>query len=315
MHYLVTGGCGFIGSHLAQALVSAGHSVRILDNLSSGERSKAPAQADIIVGDVADAATVAKAVQGIDGIFHLAAIASVQQCNEQWLDSHRTNLTGTITIFEAACKAAGGPVPVVYASSAAVYGDNDHLPLNEEGATVPLTPYGQDKLACEHYARVGARIHQLPSVGLRFFNVFGPGQDPRSPYSGVISRFIEAAHKGSDVTLFGDGEQTRDFIYVGDIVKLLTLSMEYAAAHKNQRVHAVVNGATGHSHSLLSLLTTLETIVEKRIGRIFAEARAGDIRHSRGYTNHAKQLLGFVAETSFETGLRATLASLEARHG
>ena len=307
MNYLVTGGCGFIGSHLAHALVAAGHTVRILDNLSSGTRDNAPSSATLIVGDVADAAMVANAASGVDGIFHLAAIASVQECTQNWLSSHRTNVTGTIAVFETAAKTEGGPIPVVYASSAAVYGDNADLPLNEDSATVPLTSYGQDKLSAEQYARVAAQIHHMPSVGLRFFNVYGPGQNPHSPYSGVISRFIEAAKTGGSVTFYGDGEQTRDFIFIGDIVALLISSMEHSIAQKQQRVHAVLNGATGLATSLLTLLGTIETIIGHRVDRMFAEARAGDIRHSRGNPARAKQLLGFQAGTGLEHGIRATL--------
>lgn len=307
MQVLVTGGCGFIGSHLAHALVAAGHGVRILDNLSSGLRENAPASAELIVGDITDAAAVSRAAEGVEGIFHLAAIASVQQCNQDWVGSHQTNVTGTITVFNAAAKCANGPVPVVYASSAAVYGDNSQLPLSEDSATIPLTSYGQDKLAAEHYARVGAQIHHLPSVGLRFFNVYGPGQNPDSPYSGVISRFIDAAKNGTSVTFFGDGEQTRDFIFIDDIVALLIAAMGYAAAHRQQRVHAIVNGATGTATSLLTLLSTIESIAGHRVDRMFAEARAGDIRHSRGNPQRAKQLLHFHAASSLEQGLRATL--------
>lgn len=308
MHYLVTGGCGFIGSHLAHALVAEGHSVRIVDDLSSGTRENAPPNAELIVGDVADAETMATASSGIDGIFHLAAIASVQQCNQEWLASHRTNVSGTIAVFEAACNASSTPIPVVYASSAAVYGDNTDLPLSESAQPHPLTSYGQDKLSAEHYARIGSQIHHLPSIGVRFFNVYGPGQNPHSPYSGVISRFIEAAKSGSSVTFFGDGEQTRDFIFIDDIVALLRSAMDHAARHRNQKLHAVLNGATGLATSLLTLLTTIESIVGHRVDRMFAEARAGDIRHSRGNPSQAKQLLGFTAKSTLEQGLKATLA-------
>lgn len=313
MHLLVTGGCGFIGSHLSHALAAAGHTVRILDNLSTGKRENAPASAEVIVGDIVDTDAVSRAIQGIDGIFHLAAVASVQQCNEAWLASHRTNLTGTITLFEAAAKAESGPIPVIYASSAAVYGDNGNLPLSEDSATLPLTSYGQDKLSAEHYARIGAQLHHLPSVGLRFFNVYGPGQNPHSPYSGVISRFIDAAQNGGNVTFFGDGEQTRDFIFVGDIVALCMDSLQHLLAQKQPRAHAVLNGATGVATSLRTLLDTIESITGHRVDRIFAEARAGDIRHSRGNPARAKQLLGFHARTSLEQGLRSILTP-EAAH-
>lgn len=307
MHFLITGGCGFIGSHLAHALIAAGHSVRILDNLSSGSRENAPAASEVIIGDIADEATVAGAVSGVDGIFHLAAIASVQQCNNAWLETHRTNVTGTITVFEAALKAPQGAIPVVYASSAAVYGDNPALPLSEDSIALPLTSYGQDKLAAEQYARVGAYIHALRSVGLRFFNVYGPGQNPASPYSGVISRFIDAAKKKVSVTFFGDGEQTRDFIYVTDITALLIASMHHAL--KADAGNAVFNGATGRATSLLTLLSTIESVAGHKVERKFDAARTGDIRHSLGNPNHARQILGFEADTSLEQGLHATYST------
>jgi UDP-glucose 4-epimerase len=173
--YLVTGGCGFIGSHLADSLVADGHGVRILDDLSTGKRENAPAGAEIIIGDVADAATVTAAGAGVDGIFHLAAIASVQKSNDDWAGTHRVNLTGKINVFDAAREAAGGnPVPVVYVSSAAVYGDNPDVPLSEEAETRPLTAYGADKLGCELHARVAHQVHKVPVAGIRFFNIYGP---------------------------------------------------------------------------------------------------------------------------------------------
>lgn len=309
MHLLVTGGCGFIGSHLAHALIASGHRVRILDNLSSGSRENAPAGAEVIVGDITDAETVTTAMRGIDGVFHLAAIASVQECNAHWLSSHRTNLTGTVTVFEAAAKAALGPVPVVYASSAAVYGNCTDTPLGEDAVTLPLTSYGQDKLSAEHYARIGAQIHRMSSVGLRFFNVYGPGQNPNSPYSGVISKFIDAAKQGSAVTLFGDGQQTRDFIFVDDIVVLLMQSMQYLLGHTSGPVHTVLNGATGHATSLLELLATIEELAGDTIERGFAQPRTGDIRHSLGNPQKAMELLGFRASTPLKHGLRATLST------
>lgn len=305
MHYLVTGGCGFIGSHLSHALSAAGHSVRILDDLSTGSKDKAPAGSDLIVGDVADADAVANACDGVDGIFHLAAVASVQKCSEAWLATHRTNLTGTVTVLDAATR---NKTPVVYASSAAVYGDNTHLPLGEQAETLPLTSYGQDKLSGEHYARIAHRVHHVPSAGLRFFNVYGPGQDPSSPYSGVISRFIDAAKAGTPVTVFGDGEQSRDFIFVQDIVQLLLLSME-----KLEGRQLVFNGATGAKTTLLQLISTIEALVGTTLEKIFAPARAGDIRHSLGDGHLAKKLLGFAAATPLAEGLAATLGR-EAAH-
>src|SRR5260221_1856111 len=218
-HYLVTGGCGFIGSHLCEALLARGDRVRILDDLSTGKLENKPKNAELVRGDIADPATVEQAMKAVDGCFHLAAVASVEKANRDSLGTHRSTLTGTITVFDAASRARGGQaVPVVYASSAAVYGDNVDMPLSEVSATRPLSAYGADKLGCEMHARVASLVHHVPTVGLRFFNVFGPRQDPTSPYSGVISIFADRLRSGRPVPIFGDGRQTRDFVYVGDAV-------------------------------------------------------------------------------------------------
>ena len=187
-NYLVTGGCGFIGSHLVDDLVAAGHGVRILDDLSIGTLAHKPPGVEFIRGDVAEPTVVADALRDMDGCFHLAAVASVERSNMDWLGTHRTNLTGAVTVFNAARRTA---LPVVFASSAAVYGDNADFPLSEETRPRPLSAYGADKLGCELHGVVAGRIHRVPTCGLRFFNVYGPRQDPRSPYSGVISIFSD----------------------------------------------------------------------------------------------------------------------------
>ncbi|MGB0629949.1 MAG: NAD-dependent epimerase/dehydratase family protein, partial [Alphaproteobacteria bacterium] len=240
-NYLVTGGCGFIGSHLCDALQTAGHAVRILDDLSTGRRENVPAVGDIVVGDVSDAETVTEAMADVDGCFHLAAIASVQRSNEEWSLTHRVNLTGTVNVLDAARTAKnGGPVPVVYASSAAVYGDNEDMPLTEDAETRPLTAYGADKLGCEQHARVAGTVHGVPTTGFRFFNIYGPRQDPGSPYSGVISIFADRLQAGDVATIFGDGEQVRDFVYVGDCVRFVIAGMEDASTEAD-----VFNVCTG----------------------------------------------------------------------
>src|SRR5580658_5449763 len=211
--YLVTGGAGFIGSHLCDALVADGHAVRVLDDLSTGKRANLPAGAELIEGDIADPAAVRQAVAGVDACFHLAAIASVARGVDDWLGTHRANLTGTITLFDE-LRRQPRPVPVVYASSAAIYGDCADLPIKESATKHPLSAYGADKYGCELHARVASHVHGVPTVGLRFFNVYGPRQDPRSPYSGVISIFCERLAAGRSVTVDGDGLQSRDFVYV-----------------------------------------------------------------------------------------------------
>lgn len=294
MRILVTGGCGFIGSHLADRLVADGHGVTVLDDLSTGQRSHLPPQATLVEGDVADTALVHRLVANADAVFHLAAVASVQVCEEQPALAHRTNVTGTETIFAA----AAGRIPVIYASSAAIYGDNPALPLVETATPSPLGAYGRHKLANEQAA---AATTGLTSTGLRFFNVYGPRQDPRSPYSGVISKFAAHAQAGLPLTFFGDGEQTRDFIYVGDIVRLLL------AAWAKARGTQVYNGCTGRATSLKMLATAIAAAQGTPLTTAHAEPRVGDIRHSLGDPHQAEAQLDFHAQTDLTTGLHALL--------
>ena len=302
MHVLVTGGCGFIGSHLADRLVGDGHTVTILDNLSSGKRENAPASATLIVGDVADAPLVQSLVTKADAVIHLAAVASVELCTHDWLNAHRTNLTGTVTILDAA---RTNKTPVVYASSAAIYGDNDDLPLAETTTAKPLSAYGLDKYSCEKNAAIAWEFHGVPSVGLRFFNVYGPRQDARSPYSGVISKFVANAAAALPLTFFGDGEQTRDFIYVGDIVNLLLAALTHAKAAM------VFNGCTGTSISLRELASTIGEVMGKTLVTQHAPPRMGDIRHSLGNPSAAREALGFIATTTLAVGLAKLVANTE----
>jgi UDP-glucose 4-epimerase len=302
--YLVTGGCGFIGSHLADVLVARGHRVRILDNLSTGRRTNAPAKADIIVGDVADPSIVRRAMEGMDGCFHLAAIASVQRSVEAWLPTHRVNLGGTICVLDAA--RAIGAVPVVYASSASVYGDSAALPLSENVALTPLSPYGADKAASELQARAAFAIHGVPSTGLRLFNVFGPRQDPASPYSGVISIFAENIIAGRPLMIFGDGKQSRDFIYVGDVVGAMVAAMD-----RPDKSARVFNVGRGERTDLLQLIAALERVTGRKAVARHAPARAGDVRHSQSDTKQLRSGLGFAAKVSLEEGLAALMSWLK----
>ena len=221
--FLVTGGAGFIGSHLADALLAAGAAVRVLDDFSTGRRENLDPRCEVCVGDVADPEAVRTAFAGVDGCFHLAAIASVARGNEDWRGTHRTNQTGTVTVLEAARDA--GRMPVVYASSAAVYGDLAGAVARETSPCVPLTAYGADKLGSELHARVAHRVHGVPTLGLRFFNVYGPRQDPASPYSGVVSIFAARLARGETLSVHGDGRQTRDFVFVADVVAHLRAAM------------------------------------------------------------------------------------------
>ena len=302
--YLVTGGCGFIGSHLADALIGAGHRVRILDDFSTGKHSNAPAKAEIVTGDVADAATVRAAMAGMDGCYHLAAIASVQRSVEAWEETHRVNLGGSINVFEAA-HAVGG-VPVVYASSAAVYGDLPEMPLREDAPLRPIAPYGADKAGSELHALAALAVRGVPSTGLRFFNVFGPRQDPASPYSGVISIFAEKLLARQPMTVYGDGKQTRDFIFVADIVAALQ-----AAMAKQDRSAKVFNVCRGEEVTLLRLIGALERAAGRKAIVVHAVARPGDARRSVGDPSRLMAGLGFAAKVGLEEGLAALLQWLE----
>ena len=300
-YYLVTGGCGFIGSHLVDALIEAGHRVRILDDLSSGKRENAPAAAEVVIGDVADVAAVRSAMSGIDGCFHLAAIASVARSNVDWLGTHRVNLAGAITVLDAA---RARRTPVVYASSAAVYGDNPNVPLAEDAVTKPLTAYGADKLGCELHGRVAWHVHRVPNTGVRLFNVYGPRQDPNSPYSGVISIFADRVRRGVPMEIHGDGGQTRDFVFVADAIAHLIAAMGKAGEA------AVYNACTGRATSVGALADAIEAAAGKRVERRNIAARAGDIRASIGNPARARAGLGVAAQVPLPDGLKATLASL-----
>lgn len=302
--YLVTGGAGFIGSHLCDSLQQNGHAVRVLDDLSTGRRENLRPGTTLILADCADAAAVRAAAEGMDGIFHLAAIASVQRGNEDWLGTHRANQTATIAVLDAA---RARRLPVVYASSAATYGDNPDLPLTEQSRQAPLTAYGADKLGSELHARVAWAVHQVPTAGLRFFNVFGPRQDPASPYSGVISIFAGRIAARQPITLHGDGRQTRDFVYVADVVRHLLAAM--VLLHRAPQT-LVSNVCTGRGVAVVELAETMARLAGWQPLIEHGPARAGDIRHSLGSPAWAIARLGVRADTTLEAGLADTLAWL-----
>jgi len=307
---LVTGGCGFIGTHLCHALVNAGQRVRVLDDLSSGKASGIPGSADLIVGDVADAGIVADALAGVDGVIHLAAIASVEKCNIDWVKSHRTNLTGTLTVMERAREAAATPLPVVWASSAAIYGAARTLPISEQAIPAPMSPYGADKLGGELHGGAAAAIFGLPNTAMRFFNVYGPGQDPRSPYSGVISIFADRLAAGQGITINGDGGQTRDFVYVGDVVRALMAALDRLLRRRRLEQDArfdAVNVCTGRAVTITALAETLRDLTGGAGAIAYGPPRDGDIRDSVGDAARLQRLLGIRAETRLEQGLQALL--------
>ncbi len=304
-HYLVTGGCGFIGSHLTAALIAGGHQVRVLDDLSTGAMDNLVPGAAFIQGDVADAVTVQRAMAGADGCFHLAAIASVERGTRDWPGTHRVNLGGTIAVFDAA--RAHRRVPVVYASSAAVYGDPATLPITEDTETRPLSAYGADKLGCEQHARVAGVVHGVPTFGLRFFNVFGPRQDPGSPYSGVISIFCDRLAAGEPVSVYGDGLQTRDFIFVEDVVAGLMAAMGAASTEA-----PVLNLCTGRATSILDLAGIIGRLCGTDPRPQHLPPRAGEIRESVGRRTQAAEMLDLPEPRSLESGLAEVVGWLRA---
>jgi len=303
---LITGGAGFIGSHLTDALLAKGHAVRVLDDLSTGKRSNLPLdnpRVELIVGDVADAALVAQAMAGCSAVAHLAAVASVQASVDDPVHTHQSNFIGTLNVCEAMRQS--GVKRVLFASSAAVYGNNgEGESIDEDTPKAPLTPYAVDKLASEQYFDFYRRQHGLEPVIFRFFNIFGPRQDPSSPYSGVISIFSERALKGLPITVFGDGEQTRDFVYVEDLVDLLVQAIE------KPRVEAgAVNVGWNQATTLKQMLEALEAVVGKLPPVSYGPARSGDIRHSRA--NNRRLLERFT--TTGQTPMRVGLARLLGR--
>ncbi len=300
---LVTGGCGFIGSHLCEALAARGDHVRVLDDLSTGRVDALPEGAELLRGDVADLMLVREAMAGVDGCVHLAAVASVERGVEDWLGTHRTNLTGAITVFDAARRAAAGrAIPVVYASSAAVYGDAAAQPIEESAPLRPLSAYGADKLGCELHARVAGAVHGVPTLGLRFFNVFGPRQAPGSPYSGVISIFCDRVGRGAPVRIFGDGLQTRDFIYVGDVVAALLAGLDAASA-----TAPIYNVCSGKACSVRDLLGRIARLTGCEPVVTHEEPRKGEIRHSLGSPRLARERLGLRPTSDLDLGLRKVL--------
>jgi UDP-glucose 4-epimerase len=303
--YVITGGAGFIGSHLADSLLADGHQVRILDDFSTGRLANIDPRCEVLRGDVTDKPAVAAALAGAAGCFHLAAIASVVRGNEDWLTTHRANQSGTVTVLEAARDA--GRIPVVYASSAAIYGNPGVAVTAETVPAAPLTAYGADKYGSELHARVAFLVHLVPTCGLRFFNVYGPRQDPKSPYSGVISIFAGRIAAGQPINVHGDGQQSRDFVYVADVVAHLRAAM---GAISRQPDALVFNVCTGVPTTVLELAATLAAVSGGTPDIHHGPARIGDIRQSLGDPGAAVQHLGVRAGVTLADGLAITLASL-----
>jgi UDP-glucose 4-epimerase len=297
---LVTGGSGFIGTHLCRRLVAAGHRVCNLDLLAPTTSTGA----QFYQGDVCDSEIVQKLCQGVDAILHLAAIASVPVCEASPLESYRTNLLGTAVVLDAAAKQGRKP-RVVFASSAAVYGKSSIATNQEDGAGMSLQSiYAAQKFGSEQMLNLFQVNQSVPCVVFRFFNVYGPGQDPKSQYSGVISLFADAIQKGKNIRLFGDGTQSRDFISVYDIVR----AFELALSLPEEKCDSLpINLASGSSITIRELAELMQKLAKKKVEVALAPARAGDILHSGASVERAKRLLGWEAKTTLATGLAELL--------
>ncbi len=309
--YLVTGGAGFIGSHLVHALVERGEPVRVFDNFSTGRRENLEGlegRIEVIEGDLRDPVALEKAVHGINYVLHQAALPSVTRSVEDPLASHAANATGTLNLLLAA--KAANVKRVVYASSSSVYGDAPTLPKEEGMKPDPKSPYAASKLMGEYYCQIFYRIFGLETVSLRYFNVFGPRQDPSSPYAAVIPRFISAMLEGRSPVIFGDGLQSRDFTYVENVVEanLLALSAKGVAGE-------VINVACGKRYTLLTLVECLNRILGSRLVPRFEAPRPGDVRHSQASIEKAQSLLGYKPKVGFEEGLCRTVEWFQSSKG
>lgn len=290
---LVTGGLGFVGSHLADALVPDAE-VRILDDCSTGRRSRRPEEATLIEGDVREPAVVERATRGVDVIFHQAAVVSVGESVADPLGTNQTNLEASLQVLE---RARREDARVVVASSAAIYGDPETVPIAEDHSMDPTSPYGLQKRAVDGYARLYADLYGLETVALRYFNVYGPRQ--RGPYSGVVSTFLERAEAGDPIEIEGDGEQTRDFVHVWDVVRANLL------AATTDRTGEAFNIGTGRRHSIRRLAEVVREATDSPAGITHREPRPGDVRHSIADVSKARRGLGFEPTVDLKAGIRA----------
>jgi nucleoside-diphosphate-sugar epimerase len=300
--YLITGGAGFIGSHLAEELIRRNQRVRIVDSLITGKRRNLEhlPGAEFIEGDLADGSVAARSVQGIDYVLHQAAIPSVPRSVKDPVTSNRANIDASLNILVAARDA--GVKRLVYAGSSSAYGDTPTLPKREDMPASPLSPYALQKYVAEQYCQMFTRLYGFETVTIRYFNVFGPRQDPGSPYSGVISLFSTALLEARQPVIYGDGEQTRDFTYIANVVDGVLRACEAKLA-----VGEVINVATGGRISLNELLRTMNGIVGSNVNAVYQAAREGDVRDSQADISKAKRLLGYEPLVGLEEGLRNTL--------
>jgi len=310
--YLVTGGAGFIGSRLTKQLLAAGESVRVLDDLSSGSWDNLDPWLDdhrlvCVHGDIRHAQTVAKAAAGVEVIFHLAADCSVPRSIAEPALVSSVNVGGTVTVLEVARQTRARRV--IFAASCAAYGNLETLPLHEAMRPQPLSPYAASKLACEQYARAFHQVHGLETLSLRYFNIFGPGQCPEGPYAAAIPRFGTAALLGKPIVIYGDGEQTRDFCYVDNIVRANLL----AAGSRHALGGEVINIGTGRRVSVNQIARAISETVQQPIEIRREPPRAGDVRHSWANIERAQSLLDYAPSVSWEEGLAPTVAYLRER--
>ncbi len=305
VNFLVTGGCGFIGSNIVERLVAEGESVRVLDDLSTGKTANIAPYGDkveLVQGDLRDVDVVARAVDGIDVILHQAAMPSVQRSVENPVLSNEVNVGGTVNLLNAAVKAK--VKRVVYAASSSAYG-NQPVPVKTENLLpMPLSPYAVAKLTCEYYLQAFAECYGLETVSLRYFNVFGPRQDPNSEYSAVIPLFITKCLRGESPTIHGDGKQSRDFTYVSNNV---TANLLAARADARAVSGKVFNVACGRSYTLLELLDEINEILGTDIKPVLGPPRTGDVRHSLADISRATQHMGYKVEVDFKEGMRRTV--------
>src|SRR5688572_15104578 len=301
--FLVTGGAGFIGSHLAEELVRRGERVRVVDSLITGKRQNLAhlPEVEFLEGDLADPAVAREAVRGVEYVLHQAAIPSVPRSVEDPVTSNRANIDASLNLLVAARDA--GVKRVVYAGSSSAYGNSASLPKVETMPTAPLSPYALQKLVAEQYCQMFTTLYGLETVTIRYFNVFGPRQDPSSPYSGVISLFISALCEGRQPTIYGDGEQTRDFTYVANVVDGVLRACEAKEANGH-----VINVATGGRVSLNQLFQTIRNLLGADIDAVYQAPRAGDVRDSQADITKARRMLGYEPRARFTDGLARTIA-------
>jgi UDP-glucose 4-epimerase len=308
--YLVTGGCGFIGSHLAEDLINLGHQVVVLDDLSTGKLSNLPAKAEFVEGDVRDKSTISKIIPEVDGVFHLAAIASVVKSTEGWLETHYVNQSPVINICEEIHK-QNKKIPVIFASSAAIYGDNENIPLKETELPDLQTPYAVDKYASELHLKVASGLFSIPSISFRFFNVFGPRQEPTSQYSGVISIFAKSVTNGSPLIIYGDGSQFRDFVFVKDVTKAMIEGMILKNSEE-ECSSDVINICTGKYTTINDLAELVQKISGTHVEVKYSDEIPVYIKKSVGNNSLLQNRLKILNTTEFEAGLEETLNYIKA---